>query len=78
MENVHVQPAQEAEQYFTKNYPGSEMAKLVAPGKDMADMLLTLKSVEGNTMYASAILRQLADQRTGHTGITRKQLECCR
>ena len=64
MENVHVQPATEAEQYFAVNYPGTEMARLVAPGKNMAQVLKSLKTVEGNTMYAAAILRQLADLRT--------------
>ena len=68
MENVHVQPASDAEKYFSANYPGTEMARLVAPGKNMAQMLKSLKTVEGNTMYAAAILRELADQRTGKSG----------
>jgi RHS repeat-associated protein len=60
--NVHVLTAKNAEQYYAKYYPGES---LLESAKDDYYRMTVLLTDEGNIHYTAAILRQLADLRTG-------------
>ena len=67
--NVHILTAKNTEAYYAENYPTNSPLQL-AP--DVYYRMAVLESDEGNIHYTAAILRQLADLRTGlktsHTG----------
>jgi hypothetical protein len=60
--NVHILTAKQAEQYYAENYPD---ASLLKPAGDIYYRMAVLVTDEGNIHYTAAILRQLADLRTG-------------
>ncbi len=60
--NVHVQTAKNAEAYLAENYPSNSPLQ---PAPDLYYRMAVLETDEGNFHYTAAILRQLADLRTG-------------
>ncbi len=71
MQNIHIDTVQQVNTYYQRNYPDSPMAQGLY-SQSMEGTILTLDTPDGNTHYAAAYLRELADQRTGrmadHTG----------
>lgn len=62
--NVHILTAKNTETYFAQNYPD---ASLLSPAPDIYYRMAVLETEDGNIHYTAAILRQLADLRTGVT-----------
>lgn len=60
--NVHILTAKRTENYFAKNYPGDFR---LPPASDIYHRMAILETDSGNIHYTAAILRMLADQRTG-------------
>ncbi|MBE7471236.1 MAG: hypothetical protein DPW09_17110 [Anaerolineae bacterium] len=63
--NVHILTAKRTENYFAKNYPGDTR---LLPAHNIYHRMATLQTDSGNIHYAAAILRMLADKRTGVMG----------